>query len=111
MAEQEAARPDGIDAVAITTPNNSHHAIAVAFISDKPLATTLTDALDLVRRQKEIGLACGGTYSYAESAMVRQARQMVRNGVLIRRLSGRHLPPTISARIATISVPSYAGGR
>jgi len=89
MAEQEAARPDGIDAVAITTPNNSHHAIAVAFmekgidvISDKPLTTTLADALDLVRRQKETGLVFGVTYSYAASAMVRQARQMVREGAL-----------------------------
>ena len=55
MAEREAARPDGIDAVAITTPNNSHHAIACAFmekgidvISDKPLTTTLADALESV---------------------------------------------------------------
>lgn len=89
MAEREAARPDGIDAVAITTPNNSHHAIAVAFlekgidvISDKPLTTTLDDALDLVRRQKETGLVFGVTYAYAASAMVRQARQMIAEGAL-----------------------------
>lgn len=89
MAEREAARPDGIDAVAITTPNNSHHAIACAFmdkgidvISDKPLTTTLADALDLVRRQKETGLVFGVTYAYAAYAMVRQAREMVRKGLL-----------------------------
>ncbi|MBN9056284.1 MAG: Gfo/Idh/MocA family oxidoreductase, partial [Rhizobiales bacterium] len=89
MAEREAGRPDGIDAVAITTPNNSHHAIACAFmengidvISDKPLATTLNDALDLVRRQKETGLVFAVTYAYASSAMVRQARQMIREGAL-----------------------------
>ncbi len=89
MAEREAARPDGIDAVAIATPNNSHHAIAVAFmekgidvISDKPLTTTLNDALDLVRRQKETGLVFAVTYAYASSAMVRQARQMIREGAL-----------------------------
>ncbi|WPE23843.1 Gfo/Idh/MocA family oxidoreductase [Shinella zoogloeoides] len=89
MAEREAARPDGIDAVAIATPNNSHHAIAVAFmekgidvISDKPLTTTLDDALDLVRRQKETGLVFAVTYAYASSAMVRQARQMIREGAL-----------------------------
>lgn len=89
MAEREAARPDGIDAVAIATPNNSHHAIAVAFmekgidvISDKPLTTTLGDALDLVRRQKETGLVFAVTYAYASSAMVRQARQMIREGAL-----------------------------
>lgn len=89
MAEREAARPDGIDAVAIATPNNSHHAIAVAFmekgidvISDKPLTTTLNDALDLVHRQKETGLVFAVTYAYASSAMVRQARQMIREGAL-----------------------------
>ncbi|GAA4173211.1 Gfo/Idh/MocA family protein [Shinella granuli] len=89
MAEREAARADGIDAVAITTPNNSHHAIAVAFmeqgidiISDKPLTTNLPDALDLVRRQQETGLVFGVTYAYAAYAMVRQAREMVRSGAL-----------------------------
>ncbi|WP_313195244.1 Gfo/Idh/MocA family oxidoreductase [Shinella zoogloeoides] len=89
MAVREAARPDGIDAVSITTPNNSHHAIAVAFmekgidiISDKPLTTNLPDALDLVRRQQETGLVFGVTYAYAANAMVRQAREMVRSGAL-----------------------------
>src|SRR5688500_12760659 len=55
MAEREARRPDGIDAVAITTPNFNHYEICVAFmdrgidiICDKPLTTTLADALDLV---------------------------------------------------------------
>lgn len=89
MAAKEAARPDGIDAVAITTPNHSHHEIACVFmdngidvISDKPLTTTLDDALDLVRRQKETGLVFGVTYAYAANAMVRQARAMIRNGAL-----------------------------
>jgi predicted dehydrogenase len=89
MAAQEAVRPDGIDAVAITTPNHSHHEIASVFmdhgidvISDKPLTTTLEDALDLVRRQKESGLVFGVTYAYAANAMIRQARAMVREGVL-----------------------------
>ena len=31
MAEREAARPDGIEAVAIVTPNHLHHAAAAAF--------------------------------------------------------------------------------
>lgn len=89
MAAKEAAREDGIDAVAITTPNHSHYEIACCFmekgidvISDKPLTTTLKDALDLVRRQKETGLVFGVTYAYAANAMVRQARAMVRNGML-----------------------------
>ena len=89
MATAEAARPDGIDAVAITTPNNTHHAIARAFmeqgidvISDKPLTTTLADALDLVALQHKTGLVFGVTYSFAGHAMVRQARQMIAEGAV-----------------------------
>lgn len=89
MAAREAARPDGIDAVVIATPNHLHYRVAVAFmdagidiISDKPLTTTLADALDLVRRQRESGLVFGVTYAYASHAMVRQAREMIRTGML-----------------------------
>ena len=53
MATKEAARDDGIEAVAIVTPNHIHHPAAKAFleagihvICDKPLTTTLDDALD-----------------------------------------------------------------
>jgi predicted dehydrogenase len=89
MAAKEAQRPDGIDAVCIATPNHLHHPVAVAFleqgidvISDKPLTTTLSDALDLVRRQRETGLVFGVTYVYAAHVMVRQAREMIRAGML-----------------------------
>ena len=89
MAEAEAARPDGIDAVAIVTPNGTHHAVARAFmdrgidvISDKPVTSTLADALDLVETQRRTGLVFGVTYSFAGHAMVRQARQMVAEGAL-----------------------------
>ena len=87
MAASEAAREDGVEAVAITTPNANHHAACVAFlergidvICDKPLTTNLADALDLVARQKKLGLIFGVTYDFASFAMVRQAREMVRAG-------------------------------
>ena len=89
MAAREAAREDGIDAVAITTPNALHHAVCVAFldrgidvICDKPLTTNVADALDLVARQTSSGLVFGVTYGFAAFAMVRQAREMVRAGEL-----------------------------
>jgi predicted dehydrogenase len=89
MARAEAARPDGIDAVVITTPNHLHHPVAAAFmdagidiISDKPLTSNLADALDLARRQRETGLVFGVTYAYAAHAMVRQAREMIRRGLI-----------------------------
>jgi predicted dehydrogenase len=89
MAKAEASRPDGIEAVAITTPNSTHHAIACAFlergidvICDKPLTTTLADALDLVGRVRKTGLVLGVTHAFAGYPMVRQAREMVAAGAL-----------------------------
>ncbi len=89
MARAEAAREDGIDAVTIATPNYLHSPIAKAFmaagidvISDKPLTTTLDDALDLVRLQRETGVIFAVTYAYASHVMVRQAREMVHQGDL-----------------------------
>jgi predicted dehydrogenase len=84
MAKVEAARPDGIDVVAIVTPNNMHYEPARAFleagvdvICDKPLTSTLEDALDLQRIVKESGLVFGLTHNYTGYPLVRQARDMV----------------------------------
>lgn len=89
MAEQEARRDDGIEAVSIMTPNNSHYAIARAFlergidvICDKPLTTEVEQAVELVRLARQSGLVFGVTYCYSGYPMVRQAREMVRNGEL-----------------------------
>jgi predicted dehydrogenase len=89
MAEAEARRPDGIDAVVITTPNDSHHAAARAFleagldvICDKPLTHRLDEALDLVRLAADRGLVFGVCHAFAAFPMVRQARAMVREGAL-----------------------------
>src|SRR5260221_13027013 len=78
-----------MDAVAVTTPNARHQAICVAFmargidvICDKPLTTTLADALDLVERQRRTGLVFGVTHGFAAFAMARQAREMLRAGQL-----------------------------
>ena len=89
MATEEAKRPDGIEVVSIVTPNDSHHAIARAFldrgfdvICDKPMTTTLEDALDLVQVVKRTGLVFGVTHNYTGYPMVRQAREMVAGGEL-----------------------------
>ncbi len=62
MAKAEAARPDGIEAVAIVTPNHLHAPAARAFleagihvICDKPLTTTLEEARGLARRSRALG--------------------------------------------------------
>jgi predicted dehydrogenase len=89
MAAAESARPDGIEVVAITTPNSTHHAIACAFLArgvdvicDKPLTTSLADARDLVARVRASGLVFGVTHAFAAYPLVRQAREMVAAGVL-----------------------------
>ena len=89
MAAQEAARDDGIEVVAIMTPNNSHYAIAKAFleqgvdvICDKPLTTDLAQAQELQQLALAKGLVFGVTYNYSGYPMVRQARAMVQAGAL-----------------------------
>jgi len=89
MAAAEAARDDGIDIVTIVTPNHVHHGPATAFlesgihvICDKPLTTTLDDALDLAETVRRTGLVFGLTHNYTGYPMVRQARAMVQDGQL-----------------------------
>ncbi len=89
MAAKEAAREDGIDAVAIVTPNHVHHPAAKAFleagihvICDKPMTTNLEDALDLVQTVKRTGLVFGLTHNYTGFPMVREARERVQAGEL-----------------------------
>jgi predicted dehydrogenase len=89
MARKEAGRPDGIDVVAIVTPNHLHYAPALAFleagisvICDKPLASTLDDALALEQVVRASGLVFGLTHNYTGHPLVRQAREMVAAGAL-----------------------------
>jgi predicted dehydrogenase len=89
MARSEAARPDGIEAVVIVTPNHLHFPVAKAFldahvhvICDKPLTTTLSDALALRDLVAATGKLFFVTYTYGTYPMVSQAREMVRCGQL-----------------------------
>ncbi len=85
----ERGRADRVDAVAIMTPNDSHYALCCAAIAagmdiicDKPLTTSLTDAMDLQRRVEESGIVFCHTFNYTGYPLVRQARAMVRDGEL-----------------------------
>ncbi|UCI31634.1 Gfo/Idh/MocA family protein [Mesorhizobium sp. B4-1-4] len=89
MAQVEAARADGIEAVAICTPNWNHAEIAACFLKagidvilDKPMTTTMADAKMLVALQRQTGVSLTMTYPYAHHAMVRQARAIVDSGLL-----------------------------
>ena len=89
MAQAEAARPDGIEAVAIVTPNHMHAPVAEAFmetgvhiICDKPLTTTLEEARRLRDKASAAGLIFAVTYNYSGYPLVRHARAMVGAGEL-----------------------------
>jgi predicted dehydrogenase len=89
MAAAEAVRADGIEAVAIVTPNHMHAPVAEAFlragihvICDKPLATSSKDAKRLQALAAKQNLLFAVTYNYTGYPMVRQARQMVHEKLL-----------------------------
>ena len=89
MAQAEPGRDDRIDAVAVVTPNDSHAAIASAFleagvpvICDKPLTTALADAKGLAALVARTGLPFVLTHNYSAYPMVREARARASAGEL-----------------------------
>ena len=87
MARAESAREDGIEAVAVVTPNDSHVPISACFlrhgihvICDKPLANSVSDAEALRSVVNESGCVFALTHNYAGYPMVREARTRVLAG-------------------------------
>ncbi|MEM6387112.1 MAG: Gfo/Idh/MocA family oxidoreductase [Pseudomonadota bacterium] len=87
MASREARRKDGIEAVAIVTPNHVHFQAAREFlkrgihvICDKPLTSTLQDAKKMVKAVEDSDALFILTHNYTGYPMVRQAREMVSRG-------------------------------
>ncbi|MDH2325428.1 Gfo/Idh/MocA family oxidoreductase [Cereibacter sp. SYSU M97828] len=89
MAKAEARKKDGIEAVAIVTPNHMHVGPAKEFlkrgihvICDKPLAATGADAKALARAAESSDALFILTHNYTGYPMIRQARAMVAAGDL-----------------------------
>lgn len=89
MALAEAARPDGIRAVSVVTPNHLHAPVAIAFldaginvICDKPLTATQDDARALAGAAARSRARFFLTHNYCAHPMVREARAMVRDGTI-----------------------------
>ncbi len=87
MISQEAARPDGIEAVAIVTPNDTHHRFALAAIAanldvmvDKPLTNTVPEAEKLAKEAANRGVVLAVTHGYSGYPMIREARALVAAG-------------------------------
>ena len=89
MAIREARLKDGIEAVAIVTPNHMHAGPAREFlkrgihvICDKPLTATLAEAKKLVDAAEKSGALFVLTHNYTGYPMIRQMREMIAAGDL-----------------------------
>jgi predicted dehydrogenase len=87
MAKTEAAREDKIDFVVIVTPNFIHYEIAKAFLEkgfnvvcEKPLCFTKEEASELEQLAKDHNVLFAVTYAYSGYAMVKYAKQLIKNG-------------------------------
>ena len=89
MAKREARLKDGIEAVAIVTPNHMHAPAAREFlkrgihvICDKPLTATLVEAKRLAKAAADSDALFVLTHNYTGYPMIRQARAMVADGTI-----------------------------
>lgn len=91
MLENESKMPADkrIDFVTIVTPNFAHFAPAMAALEkgfhvviEKPMTFTLDEAKQLQKKVEETGLLLCLTHTYSGYPMVKQAKQMIKEGVL-----------------------------
>ena len=112
MIEGEKKRADGIDFVAIVTPNHLHLPVAeaalaagIAVMSDKPATATLDEALKLAEVVAKCDLPYGLTHTYAGYSMVREARAICAAGKL-----GRIRKVAVEYFQGWLSLPIESGG-
>ncbi len=90
MLEKESVRTwDRLDFISIVTPNYLHHPVAKAsllagfdVVCDKPMTLTVEEAEDLCRTVTSTGRIFALTHNYTGYPVVKQAREMVREGKL-----------------------------
>lgn len=91
MVSQELQLPENerIDFVTVATPNHLHFDVCKTFIEagihvvcDKPMTNSLEEAEELCRLVNEHNVIFALTHNYTGYPMVKEARQMVRNGKL-----------------------------
>jgi predicted dehydrogenase len=108
MIAGEAVRDDGVEAIAIVTPNHMHFPVAKAclesgfhVICDKPMTLTVDEARELRRVAEASGRILAVTYNYSGYPMIRQARQMIERGALgqIRVVQGEYAQDWLSENL------------
>jgi len=120
MARAEAARDDGIDAVAIVTPNHLHAPVATAFLEagihvvcDKPLAISLAEGEALARLAREKNKLFALTHTYSGYPLVRHARELIERGELgeLRVVQVEYAQDWLAEPIETSGANKQAGWR
>jgi predicted dehydrogenase len=120
MARAEAARDDGIDAVAIVTPNHLHAPVATAFLEagihvvcDKPLAISLAEGEALARLSREKNKLFALTHTYSGYPMVRHARELIERSELgeIRVVQVEYAQDWLAEPVETSGTNKQAGWR
>jgi predicted dehydrogenase len=119
MAEREADRDDGVDVVAVVTPNDSHFEMAKAFLAkgiavvcEKPLTNDSDTAAELVAVAASNHVILAVPHIYSAYPMVRHAARMVRNGDLgrIRFVAAEHASGWASAEVDQWRMDPTKGG-
>ncbi|HHX37325.1 MAG TPA: Gfo/Idh/MocA family oxidoreductase [Clostridiaceae bacterium] len=89
MFAEETKRDDGVQAISIATPNNTHFEISKAALEhglhvycEKPLCFTTEEAEELLVLSKKQNRIFGVSYGYAGYQMIMQGREMIKNGDL-----------------------------
>ncbi|MEX1211969.1 MAG: Gfo/Idh/MocA family oxidoreductase [Balneolaceae bacterium] len=91
MIQKEKERPEEerMELVSIVTPNHVHFPAAKAalengfhVICDKPMTVSLEEAKELRRLVNDTGLLFALTHTYTGYPMVKEARELIRNGEL-----------------------------
>jgi predicted dehydrogenase len=113
MAVAEAARADGIEAVAIVTPNHLHFAPSKLFlekgihvICDKPVTATTEEAKKLAEIVKASDNLFILTHNYTGYAMLRQMREMIANGAIgkLRHVQAEYAQDWLTEAVETTGV-------
>jgi predicted dehydrogenase len=108
MLAKERQRSDGIEAVAIMTPNDAHYRAAAAaldagldVVCDKPVTRDFAQACDLVARTRKHGRVFAIAHGYSAYPMTRYARTLVREGTLgpIRLVQVEYIQSGLATRI------------
>lgn len=110
MFENEVKLPEGdrMDFVTIVTPNFAHFGPAIMALEngfnvviDKPITFTLDEALQLQAKLQETGLLLALTHTYSGYPAVKQAKQMVAEGLLgnIRKIYVEYPQGWLSAKL------------